>query len=168
MNVIFSAGTTPQLHNCTVTSHVRLITVECSFPGRFQVTVLSSAIDRVSVLHVNTSMDPQTPVTVQVPENGEYLVTVLPFLDGMGILSGMKLFQIHMVDDTPTTQGNFMLFVGYVLDYAFRPFHFNSFDITSIAACGYGGSGAGSGADDSGAGAGADNGVLEMQTAQEG
>ncbi len=74
----------------------------------FQITAQINDIDRVSILHVNSSsMDPQTPTTVQVPENGEYLVTVHSFQDGIGILSGKEFSQIrNIVDDGPTTPGN--------------------------------------------------------------
>lgn len=47
--------------------------------------------------------------TVNVIENGEYQVTVLPILEEVGILSGMEFSQIHniMVEDvSTTTQGN--------------------------------------------------------------
>ena len=57
---------------------------------------------------VNTSMNPQTyTATVEVPENGEYLVTVLPIEDGMGIMSGRAFPRLLAVNDVPlpTTQG---------------------------------------------------------------
>ena len=52
----------------------------------------------MSILHVNTSMDPHTPATLQVPENGEYLVTVLPIEDEGGVLSGGIVSQPLVVE----------------------------------------------------------------------
>ncbi len=99
-----NVSTQLQSQNCEMTSHVGLITVMCNFP--FQMTAQINNTDRVNVLHINTTTDTQTPVTVQVMESGEYLVTVFPIQDGVGILSGMEFSQIHVVDDDmlPTTQ----------------------------------------------------------------
>ena len=76
-----------------------------SFP-RFQITVQINDMEEVNILHVGTSMDPQTPASVQVMENGEYQVIVLPIHEEMGILTGMEFSQIYTVEDIPTaTQG---------------------------------------------------------------
>lgn len=69
-------------------------------------TAQISAVESANILHVNTSMNPQTPATLKVPKNGEYLVTVLPIYEGRGILDGMAFSQMHVVNDLPsTTQG---------------------------------------------------------------
>ncbi len=86
------------IQNCGVTSRSGVITLTFPISG-FQITAQINKIDEVNLLHINTTMDPQTPVTVQVAENGEYLVTVFPIQDGVGILSRVKFSQIHVVDD---------------------------------------------------------------------
>ncbi len=97
-----NVSTQLQSQNCGMSSHVGLITVMCNFP--FQMTVRINDIDRVNVLHINTTTDTQTPVTVQVMESGEYLVTVFPIQDGVGILTGVD----YIVNDMPmpTAQGS--------------------------------------------------------------
>jgi hypothetical protein len=59
----------------------------------------------VNVLHIGTTLDSKTPATVQVMENGEYLVNIMPIHEEMGIFSEIKLSQIHTVKNVPTTQG---------------------------------------------------------------
>lgn len=54
-------------------------------------------MDSVGTLYTDTSIDYQTPAMIQVPETGEYLVTVLPFQDERRILSGVTFSQIHRV-----------------------------------------------------------------------
>ena len=45
----------------------------------------------VHKLHVNQSMDLQTPVTVQVEESGVYLITIIPITEEAGIVgSGVE------------------------------------------------------------------------------
>lgn len=87
--------------NCSVTSSGLAISVECRFILRFQVTVQINDIHLVNVLHASTSMDQQPEATLQVPEIGEYLVTVLPFEKESGIMLGMALPYLHNV-----TEGN--------------------------------------------------------------
>ena len=101
MYYVIVEPTPSQTGNCSITSRDRVITVMCPYSS-FQVIAQSDDVDRVNVLHVTTSMDAQTPATVQVPVNGQYLVTVLPIQDGRGILSGMALSRTHMVTDAST------------------------------------------------------------------
>ena len=79
------------IENCSVTASGSVITVQCTFHDisdvlGFQITAQLSAVDKVDVLHVSTSMDPRTPATVEVEDNGLYQVTVLPNRARMGIL----------------------------------------------------------------------------------
>ncbi len=80
------------VQNCEITSRAGMITAMCNFP--FQMTVQINDIDEVNVLHINTTMDTQTPVTVEVRRNSEYRITVFPLQAGLGILSGMAFSQI--------------------------------------------------------------------------
>ena len=49
-------------------------------------------MDKVGVLYINSTTDCQSPVTVDVPSNGEYMVTVLPIRAGVGILDAVVKF----------------------------------------------------------------------------
>ena len=80
----------------------------------------------MNILRVNTSMDPQTPATVQVSDSGEYLVTVLP-IGERGIMSGIPFSQIHTVTDAPA-EGSHVCFAGLALNtcWLFRSHQFNA------------------------------------------
>ena len=100
------------VEDCNINNTGLVITVECTFSDvssvlGFQITAQINDMSRVNVLYVNTSMDPQSPVNVVVPSNGEYMVTVLPSRIGVGILDTVVEFsQLIMVDEVMTTSGN--------------------------------------------------------------
>ena len=58
----------------------------------------------VHKLHINQSMDLQTPVTVEVEESGTYQVTIFGIRDETGIFSSnVKHAEEVMVGTTPVT-----------------------------------------------------------------
>ncbi len=75
--------------------------------------------DRMGVLHINTTMDTQTPVTVEVRRNSEYRITVFPLQAGLGILSGMTFSQIIVIDDTQGITHNLSWQACMVYHYLF-------------------------------------------------
>ena len=55
-------------------------------------------------LYVNQSMDPHTPVTVEVERDGLYQVTIFPIREGRGILnSNAEVFLTHYTTTATTT-----------------------------------------------------------------
>ena len=92
------------MENCHVSTHARVIAVDCTFTDiravGFQIIVQRNDPQRMNVLHVNTSMDPGTPAMIEVEHNGEYLVTILPIQNGIG-MDLLKTFVVHL----PSSQG---------------------------------------------------------------
>ena len=62
---------------------------------------LSNA-NEVQKLYVNQSMDPHTPVTVEVERDGLYLVTIFPIREGRGILDSDA--EIHVLGEFSITE----------------------------------------------------------------
>ena len=65
----------------------------------FQMIVQSGHSSEVHKLHVNQSMDLQTPVTVEVEESGVYQVTIF---ENIGILDSNGI-HVEYVKSTPVT-----------------------------------------------------------------
>ena len=66
-------------------SSCRVIEATCSsLAAGFQVIV--QLLSEAQKLYVNQSMDPHTPVTVEVERDGLYQVTIFPIREGRGIL----------------------------------------------------------------------------------
>ena len=65
----------------------------------FQMIVQSTHFNKVHKLHINQSMDLQTPVTVEVEESGVYQVTILK---NIGILDSNGTY-VEYVKSTPVT-----------------------------------------------------------------
>ena len=74
--------------NCTLDSSNGLISVSmCINSSGFQVIAQLSSASEVQKLFINQSMDPYTPVTVEVEKDGLYQVTIFPIAEGSsGIL----------------------------------------------------------------------------------
>ena len=72
----------------------------------FQMIVQSAHFCEVHKLHVNQSMDFQTPVTVEVEESGVYQVTILGILGSNGThVEYVKSTPITISTCTTTTSG---------------------------------------------------------------
>ena len=72
----------------------------------FQMIVQSGNFSEVHILHVNQSMDLQTPVTIEVEESGVYQVTIFGILDSNAIhMKYMKSAPITVSTCTTTTSG---------------------------------------------------------------
>ena len=96
-----------QPFNCTLKSTSCFIWVECSHPNSsfatgIQVIVQSANVSEVHKLCVNRSMDLNTPVTVPVERDGEYLVFVFAIREGMGILgSSIQYESVTVIVNPP-------------------------------------------------------------------
>ena len=96
------------ISSCQITTSSR-ISAECKFRSGtmatgFQMIAQFSNSDRVHKLHINQSMDLQTPVTVEVEESGMYLVTIISITEEAGIVgSGVEYTKVVMVGITHTT-----------------------------------------------------------------
>ena len=74
---------------CNISTTSGAISAECTFPMAtgFQMIVQLSNSSEVHKLHVNQSMDLQTPVTVEVEESGVYLISIFAIVNELGILN---------------------------------------------------------------------------------
>ena len=87
----------------------------------FQMIVQSGHFSEVHKLHVNQSIDFQTPVTVEVEESGVYQVTILGILDSNGThVEYVKSTPITISTCTTTISGVGMCMHVCVCDRAYR------------------------------------------------
>ena len=77
---------------CNISTTSGAISAECTFPMAtgFQMIAQLSNSSEVHKLHVNQSMDLQTPVTVELEESGVYQVTIFAIREGTGIVGSYK------------------------------------------------------------------------------
>ena len=110
-------------YSCTLNALDNHIQAECSCDSiavMFQMIVQASNHSKV---YSNRSMDPHTPVTVEVERDGLYQVTIFPIREGRGILeSSMEVHYynvtiIHHVTST-FTQGMFSFFVIDITEFS--------------------------------------------------
>ena len=71
--------------SCQIDTLPHLLTINCT--KRIQVIAQLSNASEVQKLYVNQSMDPHTPVTVEVERDGLYRITIFPITDQDGIYS---------------------------------------------------------------------------------
>ena len=99
--------------NCIVTFNFRLIHANCSdthsASSGLQVIVQLSNASEVQKLYSNQSMDPHTPVTVEVERDGLYQVTIFPIREGRGILDSTAVYSRLLVVDRNTNADIFTL-----------------------------------------------------------
>ena len=93
----------PDTSNCQITYCSGVIRAECNDTSDFQIVAQSRNSNKI---HVNQSMDFQTPVTVEVEESGVYQVTILGILDSNGThVEYVKSTPITISTCTTTTSG---------------------------------------------------------------
>ena len=91
---------------CSFRGSSGLILAECSpinsaLVTGFQMIAQLSDSSEVHKLHVNQSMDLQTPVTIEVEEDGMYQVTIFAIREGTGIVS-LDVQAVLVVSDAIT------------------------------------------------------------------
>ena len=82
----------PETASCQISTSPGVISAaECVFPNDametgFQMIAQLNSSSEVHILHINQSMDLQTPVTVEVAESGMYQVTIFAIREETGII----------------------------------------------------------------------------------
>ena len=100
--------------SCAITSVSDLLVAECGLHNNnnnnnmvinYQMTARLDQTNKVQKLYSNQSLDPSTPVTLQVERDGLYLVTILAIIQSRGILDSMVVgsYQV-MVDSLASTE----------------------------------------------------------------
>ena len=69
----------------------------------FQMVAQLTSSHEVHKLHVNQSMDLQTPVTVEVEESGVYQVTIFAIREEAGIVGSRSYVAVQVVAGDATT-----------------------------------------------------------------
>ena len=98
------------LSNCSVETFPFLIRVKCAYPGDsgrvvtgFQVIAQPADFDRLGKLYAGHTIVCQTSAIVEVEQNGEFLVSVIPVLGETGIVnSSVEYSEVVVVEDLLT------------------------------------------------------------------
>ena len=100
------------LRNCSVDTLTLLIRAKCAYSGAmvtgFQVIAQSADFDRSrpGKLYASHTMQCQTSAIVEVEQNGEFLVSVIPVLGETGIVnSSVEYSEVVVVEDLLTATG---------------------------------------------------------------
>ena len=102
------------LRNCSVETLSLLIRVKCAYPGDsgamvtgFQVIAQPADFDQLGKLYAGHTLECQTSAIVEVEQNGEFLVSVIPVLGETGIVnsSGVEYSEVVVVEDLLTATG---------------------------------------------------------------
>ena len=109
---IIIIGFLPILHhleNCSINISTFTVSTECSYPRNslasgFLMLVQLGDPDQVHKLYVNQTRDRQRSVTVEVEENGTYLVSVIPVFERIGIIGSNVEYREEIV--LPFISGN--------------------------------------------------------------
>ena len=99
-DIIIITGT--QVLDCSTIVSSGLILAECSPINSalvigFQMIAQLSGSSKVHKLHINQSMDLQTPVTVEVEESGTYQVTIFVMRERTGIVGSFVGYTTHVL-----------------------------------------------------------------------
>ena len=112
---MFSVGILPiffHLENCSIYISTFTVSTECTYPSNslatgFLMIVQLGDPDRVHRLYVNQTRDQQSLVSVEVKENGTYLVSVIPVFERTGIIGSNVEYRDEIV--LPFTPGKFFI-----------------------------------------------------------
>ena len=96
------------LRNCSIETFPFLIRVKCAYPGNsghivtgFQVIAQPADFKK---LYAGHTIECQTSAIVEVEQNGEFLVSVIPVLGETGIVnSSVEYSEVVVVEDLLTT-----------------------------------------------------------------
>ena len=109
------------LSNCSIDTLPQFIRAKCVYPGDsdamvtgFQVIAQPTDYDRLGKLYASHTLECQTSAIVEVEQNGEFLVSVIPVLRETGIVnSSVEYSEVVVVEDllTATTTGWLQLHV---------------------------------------------------------
>ena len=103
------------LRNCSIDTLPQFIRAKCVYPGDsdamvtgFQVIAQPTDFDRLGKLYASHTLECQTSAIVEVEQNGEFLVSVIPVLRETGIVnSSVEYSEVVVVEDllAATTTG---------------------------------------------------------------
>ena len=103
------------LRNCSVETFPLLIRAKCAYPGDsgamvtgFQVIAQPADFDGIGKLYAGHTLECQTSAIVEVEQNGEFMVSVIPVLGETGIVnSSVEYSEVVVVEDllTATSTG---------------------------------------------------------------
>ena len=99
------------LRNCSIETFPFLIRVKCAYTGDsgpivtgFQVIAQPANFDQLGKLYAGHTIECQTSAIVEVEQNGEFLVSVIPVLGETGIVnSSVEYSEVVVVEDLLTT-----------------------------------------------------------------
>ena len=120
---MFSVGILPiffHLENCSIYISTFTVSTECTYPSNslatgFLMLVQQGDPDQVHKLYVNQTRDQQSLVSVEVKENGTYLVSVIPVFEETGIIGSNVEYRDEIV--LPLTPGKFFILNFCVVSY---------------------------------------------------
>ena len=106
-------GPTPiHLRNCSIDTFPQFIRAKCVYPGDsggmvtgYQVIAQPTDFDQLAIgkLYAGHTLECQTSAIVEVEQNGEFLVSVIPVLGETGIVnSSVEYSEVVVVEDLPT------------------------------------------------------------------
>ena len=80
------------LDHCNISNSIRLINVVCTYVAKSSATGLLVITQRdhsneVHKLYINQTTHQQNSVSIEVEMNGVYLVSIIPILEGIGIIN---------------------------------------------------------------------------------
>ena len=116
------------LRNCSIETFPLLIRVKCAYPGDsgamvtgFQVTAQPDDFAQVGKLYAGHTLECKTSVVVEVEQNGEFLVSVIPVLGETGIVnSSVEYSEVVVVEDMLIATGIKLLpFFVVLYNYSF-------------------------------------------------
>ena len=95
------------LRNCSVETLSLLIRAKCAYPGDsgamvtgFQVIAQPADFGQLGKLYAGHTLECQTSAIVEVEQNGEFLVSVIPVLGETGIVnSSVEYSEVVVVED---------------------------------------------------------------------
>ena len=97
------------LRNCSVETFPLIIRAKCAYAGEsdgFQVVVQPATFDQLGKLYAMQASEGQTSVTVELEQNGVFLVSVIPVLGKTGIVnSSVEYTEVVVVEDLLTATG---------------------------------------------------------------
>ena len=110
------------LRNCSVETFPLLIRAKCPYPGDsgamvtgFQVIAQPADFDGLGKLYAGHTLQCQTSAIVEVEQNGEFQVSVIPVLGETGIVnSSVEYSEVVVVEDLLTATGTLALDIKFV------------------------------------------------------
>ena len=95
------------LRNCSVETFPLLIRAKCAYPGDsgamvtgFQVIAQPADFDLLGKLYAGHNLECRTSAIIEVEQNGEFLVSVIPVLGDTGIVNLLSYIGIESIHES--------------------------------------------------------------------